>query len=157
MMGRDFSSTQNTPTTQRRVFAVAQYILYNVSNLTCKTPKHVGSAITVHHLTRSCQLLDLLHGQGHCVSYDDVCQSETATAVAVMSQITGQGDSFLPSNITPGNFVHAAMDNIDINEDARSGQGTTHVLEFTLPRKQWNKYIIWTQAKIHQDETTGSE
>ena len=39
------------------------------------------------------------------------------------------GDAYLPSNIYPGIFSHAAMDNIDINEDTRSGQGTTHVLD----------------------------
>lgn len=36
-------------------------------------------------------------------------------------------DAYLPSNIRPGVFFHAAMDNIDINEDTRSGQGLTHV------------------------------
>ena len=38
------------------------------------------------------------------------------------------GDACLPSNIRPGVFSHAAMDNIDINEDTRSGKETTHVL-----------------------------
>ena len=39
------------------------------------------------------------------------------------------GDAYLPFNIYPAIFSHAAMDNIYINEDTRSGQGTTHVLD----------------------------
>ena len=35
---------------------------------------------------------------------------------------------FVPSNIFAGSFLHAAADNIDINEEAKSGERTTHVL-----------------------------
>ena len=112
----------------RRVLAIAQDIVFYISNARCKTPKHVGLAISVKHITGSKQIIDLLHSQGHCVSYDDVCRFETAIATQVMCSMSTQGDGYLPSNIFPGVFSHAAMDNIDINEETRSGQGTTHVL-----------------------------
>ena len=70
----------------------------------------------------------MLHSQGHTVRYDDVCRMESAIATQVRSEMCDSGDAYLPSNIRPGIFSHAAMDNIDINEDTRSGQGTTHVL-----------------------------
>ena len=71
----------------------------------------------------------MLHSQGHTVSYDDVCRMESTIANQVRSEICDSSDAYLPSNIYPGIFSHAAMDNIDINEDIGSAQGTTNVLE----------------------------
>ena len=70
----------------------------------------------------------MLHSQGHTVSYDDVCRMESAIATQVRLEMCDSGDAYLPSNISPGIFSHAAIDNIDINEGTRSGQGTTHML-----------------------------
>ena len=70
----------------------------------------------------------MLQSQGRTVSYDDVCRMESAIATQVSLEMCDSGDAYLPSNIRPGVFSHAAMDNININEDTRSGQGTTHVL-----------------------------
>lgn len=63
----------------------------------------------------------MLYSQGHS---DDVCRIESVTEVRL--EMDASGDVYLPSNIIPGVFSHAVMDNI--NEDNRSGQGTTHVL-----------------------------
>ena len=47
---------------------------------------------------------------------------------ANVMKATDSNETFLPMNVVPGNFAHAAMDNIDINEETRSGSGTTHLL-----------------------------
>ena len=44
--------------------------------------------------------------------------------------------SFLPSNINRATFSHTAIDNIDINEETRSGKGTTHVIGNIIYQEQ---------------------
>ena len=144
MMGKIGHETKKNFEEHRRVLAVAQDIIYAATKSRCKTPKHVGIAMAVHHLTKSRQLLDMLHSQGHSLSYDDVCRIETATASVVVSSLS-QGDTFVPSNINSGTFLHAAMDNIDINEDTRSDTGTTHVLGS----------LLYQDKEEHQSGTFG--
>ena len=128
MIGKQPENIRNNADANTCVLAVAQDILYSTSNSCCKTQKHIGIAIAMHHVARSRQILDMLHSQGDALSYDDVCRIESATATSVLSSIAQEGGGFIPSNISRGTFTHAAMDNIDINEETRSGQGTTHVL-----------------------------
>ena len=113
MTGKTGNETKNVSEEHRRVLAVAQDVIYTATGSRCKSSKHVGIAMAVHHLTKSRQLLDMLHRQGHSLSYDEVLRIETATASTVMSSIA-QDNAFIPSNISCGIFSHAAMDNIDI-------------------------------------------
>ena len=104
---------------ERRVVCLCQDIIYTVRKSMVKTPKHIGLAMSVKHLT----------SQGHCISYDDLCRVESAIASDTLQKAEESGGVYIPSNIIPGgSFVHAAMDNIDINEETRSGEGTMHVL-----------------------------
>ena len=50
-----------------------------------------------------------------------MCGMESAIATQVRLEMCGSGHAYLPSNIHPGVFSHATLDNIDINEDTRSG------------------------------------
>ena len=127
MTGKLPEDVQLNPEQHRRVLAIAQDIIYTTTNSRCKTPKHVGLAMSIKHLTGSRQIISMLHGLGHSVSYDDVVRIQSAIATHVMSSVS-ENVAFLPTNIFPGSFAHAAMDNIDINEETRSGAGTTHVL-----------------------------
>ena len=45
-----------------------------------------------------------------------------------MADLAEDGENYLPTNISPGSFSHAAMDNIDKNEETGSGKSTTHML-----------------------------
>ena len=113
----------------RRVVALCQDIIYTVKKSRVKTPKHIGLAMSIKHLTGSKQVVNMLHSQGHCISYDDLCRIESAIASDTLQLAEASGGVYIPSNIIPsGSFVHAAMDNIDINEETRSGEGTMHVL-----------------------------
>lgn len=137
--GKMPSDVRNDLTLNRRVLSIAQDIIYATTSARCRTPKHVGLAISVKHLTGSKQIIEMLHSQGHSISYTDVCKYESEVATQVMSKATDEGGHFLPSNIYPGTFSHAAMDNIDINEETRSGKGTTHVLGSLIYQDQNTK------------------
>jgi hypothetical protein len=88
-----------------------------------KMPKHLLLGMTLHHLTRSAELITIMNRYGHCQSYSSVLELETAMGNQVKQQ-----DSVLPANISPnGNKVcHVCWDNFDINEETPSGAGTTH-------------------------------
>ena len=83
--------------------------------------------MSMKHIIRSRMVLKLLNSLGHSISYDDVHLLDTAIATNVISNLA-EGETYLPTNISPGTFSHAAVDNIDINEKTRSGKGATHVL-----------------------------
>ena len=113
----------------RRVVALCQDIIYTVKKSRVKTPKHIGLAMSIKHLTGSKQVVNMLHSQGHCISYDDLCRIESAIASDTLQLAEASRGVYIPSNIIPsGSFVHAAMDNIDIKKATRSGEGTMHVL-----------------------------
>ena len=45
----------------------------------------------------------------------------------ITSEMSDEG-WFAPANIFARSFLYAAVDNIDINEEKKSGEGKTHVL-----------------------------
>jgi hypothetical protein len=48
-----------------------------------------------------------------------------------------EGDGIiLPSNIIPGNFIHAVADNINISEETLDGKKTTHATSLVLYQRQ---------------------
>ena len=104
----------------RRVVMLGQDIIHAATNNQVKTPKHIGLAVTIHHLTGSKEVVTLLNRMGHCSSYDDVEIVNTACAreTEARSQQTGV---VIPSNITAGPFVQFAADNNDFNEETLDG------------------------------------
>lgn len=76
-------------------------------------------------LDRKCanSALSLMNRFGHCQSYNQVLEVETAMANEVIML-----DSVLPSNIMPSanKVCHCVWDNFDMNEETSSGSGTTH-------------------------------
>ena len=81
-------------------------------------------------------ILKLLHSLGHSISYEDVSSLYSAIASNLRADIVENGENYLPTNISPGLLSHAAMDNIDINEETRSGKGTTYVLGSVTDQEQ---------------------
>ena len=59
---------------------------------------------------------------------------------------------FLPSNINRATFSHTAIDNIDTNEETRSGKGTTHVLGSTIYQEQGTGIAISLQGTFPETE-----
>ena len=82
---------------------LGQDIIHAAINSQVKTPKHIGLAVPVHHLTGSKEVVTLLNRMGHCSSYDDVKIVNTVWAreMEARSQQTGV---VIPLNIIPGQF-----------------------------------------------------
>ena len=110
------------------VLSVAQDILFSTTSSRCKTPKHIDLAVSMKHITGSKIVLKLLHSSEYSISYENVSSLDSAIASNLMADLAENGENYLPINISSGLLSHAAMDNIDINEETRSGKGTTHVL-----------------------------
>ena len=53
---------------RENIFSLAQDVIYVVSRGKTFTPKHVGLASTVYHVTRSKSLVQLLNAAGHGAS-----------------------------------------------------------------------------------------
>ena len=80
----------------RRVVMLDQDIIHAATNSQVKTPKHIGLAFTIHHLTGSKEVMTLLNRMGHCSSYDDVEIVNTAWAREMEA-----------SNITPAHLSNS--------------------------------------------------
>ena len=100
-----------------------------------KTPKQIGLAVTIHHLTGSKEVVTLLNRMGHCSSYGDfeIVNTAWARGMEARSQQTGV---VIPSNITPGPFVQFAVDNNDFNEESLDGKQTTHATTLVVYQRQ---------------------
>lgn len=64
----------------RLILSVGQDLVYGSSKGRVSTPKHVGLAMSVKHLTGSKQVIMMLNRCGHTISYDNLERIETAVA-----------------------------------------------------------------------------
>ena len=94
----------------------------------------VAQDISMKYLSK--MVLKLLHSLGHSVSNENVSYLDSAVASNLMTDVPENGENYLPTNISSGLLSHAAMDNIDINEEPRSGKSTTHVLGSVIYQEQ---------------------
>jgi hypothetical protein len=115
----------------RLILSIGQDIVSARSHFKVKMPKNVGLGMTVYHLTRSKQIIKLLHNLGHSVSYDEVLRLETALSRNVIQRFAEDG-VVVPSNIHKGSFIQAAADNLDFCEETLDGRNTTHATTLVL-------------------------
>ena len=108
---------------ERLIQSFSEDICSASTNGRWKMPKHMMLGMTLRHLTGSAEVITLINRFGHCDSYPQVMEFETA----VCNQIQMR-KSVLPSNVHEANNLvsHFCWDNFDINEQTSSGQGTTH-------------------------------
>ena len=104
---------------------LGQDMVHTAMHSKVKTPKHIGLAVTVPHLTGSKQIVTLLNKMGHCSSYDDVEVRNTGLAPEVKAKADELGVT-IPSNISRGVFVQFAADNNDLNKETQDEKQTTH-------------------------------
>ena len=109
----------------RHVMSIAQDMLHVVSNGRMKTPKHVVLLLTVRHLMRSSQLVEILNHVSHSLSNSVVQEVETAMAERHIGLLE-EGVIYTLPNIQPNVPVVMCWDNNDINEETLTGHGTTH-------------------------------
>lgn len=104
-----------------------------VTNGKMLTPKHYLLALGLHNLTGQKQVVTINHKLGHCISYDNTCEIETAYAEAALLQ--SKSSVILPLKPSPDNevFTFYWVDNFDVTVDTQTGGGacnTTHLVAF---------------------------
>ena len=129
---------------------LGQDIIHAATNSQVKTPKHIGLAVTIHHLTGSKEVVTLLNRMGQCSSYDNVEIVNTAWAreMVARSQQTG----VIPSNITAGPFVQFAADNNDFNEETLDCKQTPYATTLVVYQRQ--PFEPQLPPKIQADHST---
>lgn len=133
------------PNVNRIVDCLAQDIVFNVLNRQVPLKKHFLLGLGLHSLTGSRQLIDILFKFGSCVSYNYVCDVETAYA-EVAQEKAKLGYTLPIQPIIPELliFSHFWVDNFDVFIDKQSGGGsinTTHMVAFQYPNKNGIKYV----------------
>lgn len=113
-----------TQRVQRLVQSFGQDIVYAVTCGSVKPSKHIILPFSVKSLTGNVELINILNRLGHCVSYSQL--EEIDTALCLQKLISTESDIALPTNIHPGLFTTLAWDNIDRLEETVSGMGTSH-------------------------------
>ena len=121
-----------SPALHQRILNVCQDIVYNVSMGRKNTPKHIGTGLFVHHLTRSKQLIEYLHMAGDSTSYPTVNRIDSSIAQSQISRFEENDNTFVPEGVVPGKFVQFAADNFDMQEETLDGKGTLHVTQMAV-------------------------
>ena len=78
---------------------IGQDMVHTAMHSRVKTPKHIGLAVTVHHLTGSKQIVTLLNKMSHCSCYNDVEVINTGLAREIKAKANEVG-VIIPSNIS---------------------------------------------------------
>ena len=120
--------------TNRKITSIAQDLVFAVSNGREPTPKHIGLAVAIKHLTGSKALSEIINCLQHCIGYHDLLRIDTSIANTIIQNATEDG-VIIPSNIISGTFVQAAADNNDLTESTLDGKNTTHGTIMVLYQK----------------------
>ena len=125
VLSDDDSAIQNPSINlKRRIMAIGQDLVYNVSNGRVKTPKHVSLAVAVKNLTGSAQVISLLNRFGHAISHNELLEMESAMTTKGIAR--KKDGVIVPNNIQPQAYASFCWDNNDLNEHTLSGSDTTH-------------------------------
>ena len=146
-----------TPNIDRIVDCLAQDIVFNVLRRKVPLKKQFLLGLGLHSLSGSRQIIEILFKFGHCVSYDYVCDVETAYAeVAQENAKQGFTLPLQPLIRELAIFSHFWVDNFDVLIDSQSGGGsinTTHMVAFQYPNenaKNQSKSISVQRRKSRQ-------
>ncbi|CAG9818890.1 unnamed protein product [Phaedon cochleariae] len=132
--------------------SIAQDIVYAVSKRKKLTPKHINLGLTLHHATRSKQLVNLFHAAGHIISYRNVLQADTTLATVTLQKFDKETGAVTPPNFKHmsefgGNTVpvpHVAADNINLMLDSLDGKkvfNVTQMVAFQRKAEQTTKVL----------------
>ena len=132
-------SGDRTPNINRIANSLAQDIVYNVLQRKVPLKKQFLLGLGLHSLSGSRQIIDILFRFGSCVSYDYVCDVETAYAEAAKEKAKlGFTLPLQPILRELAIFSHFWVDNFDVLIDKQSGGGsinTTHMVAFQRPNQ----------------------
>lgn len=100
-------------------------IIYAVTCGRIKPPKQILLSYGVKTLTGNVELIQILNRFGHCVSYSQLEENDTALCLQKLAANLNQS-IILPGTIQPNVFTNLAWDNIDRLEETLTGEGTSH-------------------------------
>ncbi|XP_065682965.1 uncharacterized protein LOC124816300 [Hydra vulgaris] len=109
-------------TIKKKVLSLIQDCIYISSNGRKQTPKSVALSMATRQITGSKELIKILSGFGHCISYSARMRYETALAFINLKE-----DVVLPQGTKDTSLSILVWDNIDFGEETRSGKKTTHM------------------------------
>lgn len=94
------------------VNSLSQDMCHAVTNGNWKMPKHILLGMTLRHLTGSAEIITLVNHFGHCLSYSQILEIETAICNSISTS-----PSILPSTIHPEKimFLHTSAGTILIS------------------------------------------
>jgi len=104
--------------------------------LSREMPQQLAVGLAVHQLTRSKELVNMLHGFGMAVEYNRVMRVEAQIEATVLERMEQNGGVYLPPDIVKGRHVFFAKDNVDFAEDTYDGQRTLHGTAMTINQKK---------------------
>lgn len=104
--------------------AIAQDIIFTVSNGAVIPPKHMLLTRSVKTLTGNVELVKILNRFGHGISNTKLYELDTAFCRKKIKDTDGLLG--IPAEILPGIPTHLAYDNIDRREETLDGSGTSH-------------------------------
>ena len=119
--------------------SVAQDLIYGISKGKKWTPKHIGLTSTLHQATRSKDLVNLFHRAGHCLSYKQLLQIDTALAKNTLELMDPTTGAVIPKNFVPNKFIHFTADNIDILDESLDGKNTFHATQMAAYQRGDNR------------------
>ena len=108
-----------------KILSIGQDVVAAVGK---RTPKHISLGLTIHQATRSKLLIQLLHGAGHCTSYETIERIDTTIAEKQLENFRSH-EVVIPEQLNSNQFVLFAADNIDILEHTVDGRGTFHATQ----------------------------
>ena len=94
--------------------------------LSREMPQQLVVGLAVHQLTRSKELVNMLHGFGMSVEYNRVLRVEAQIEDTVLERMEQNGGVYLPPDIVKRRYIFFAIDNVDFAEDTYDGQCTLH-------------------------------
>lgn len=114
-----------------RILSIGQDLFWCLSGGRKYTPKHIGLAMTIRHITGSQDVISIVNKFGHCCSPKTLARFETNIAEQHMES-QADDEAIIPSNIFAGSFIQAAADNNDFQEETLDGKLTTHATTMVL-------------------------
>ena len=103
--------------------------------LSREMPQQLAVGLAIHQLTRSKELVNMLHGFGMAVEYNRVMRVEAQIEASVLKRMEENGSLCLPPVIVKGRHVFFAIDNIDFAEDMYDGRNTLHGMAMAIYQK----------------------
>ena len=94
------SETKVKGSATRKTLILSLAKIYAVSEGKKWTPKHIGLASTLHQLTRSKHLVELLHRAGDILSYKQVLKIDTALAEYTLQSMNRDNGAVVPPNLS---------------------------------------------------------